>query len=549
VRGGGGALVIVLALALAAAIGTGAAVLVTSMAPAARPGWTAPPISWPSVAGAASPAPAAVATEVVPARAAPPLRLTGTDGRPFDLASLRGTPALVFFGYTHCPDVCPTTLADVRDVIKRSATPVRAVFVSIDPDRDTPAEMGTYLSYYGVPIIGLTGSPTEIRVAADAWGVRYARIDEGSASGYAMAHTADTFLVDGAGMLRHVIPFGSGAEVMLDRIAAVVAAPVPTPAVALASPTPAGPTATPAASAGQSASPLVTPGPPATGATASPGPAGTPAATPSSGVLAELVSTVVRAGRNRLVLTIEDARNRELGRPEVVVTVALRAVDRPADPPITATCQFIWITVGSRAAYVADVTLPRAGQYVATVSASGPAGPLGMAEMPVAVVASAPVVAVGDPAPSVDTPVAADVGGDLRLISSDIYPDGRFYQQSVADLLAEHRPFVLTIYSPAFCPTTACGPLLRNLKLIATEFPAVGFVHAEPYVMQDLGGRIQPALDEGVFEWAPWSVAYGIPREPWVFVVGPDGRVAASYELIVGTDELRAAIRSVSGGG
>jgi protein SCO1/2 len=536
-------LVVALALALAGLVGVGGALLViAAMGPTPAPAWTAAPIAWPGGAGA-SPSPSAISTEIVPPRPAPPLRLTGTDGQPFDLASLRGRPVLVFFGYTHCPDVCPTTLVDVRDAMKQSAVPFAAVFVSIDPERDTPAEMGTYLSYYGVPIVGLTGSPTEVRAAADAWGVRYARIDEGSASGYAMAHTADTFVIDGAGMLRHVIPFGAGNAVMQDRVAAVAAAPAPTPAVALASPVPGSTPLDPNA--------------------ATPGPDGS-VARPTGGIIPELMSTVIRAGRSRLVLEVmfpmqrvryingkwvalSGGETKELGRPDVIVNLSIRSLDRPADPPLAVTCQFIWVEVGSTSAYVAEVTFPSAGAYVATVTAIGASGSLGTAEMPITVQASAPVVAVGELAPSVHTPTAADAGGALERISTDPEPDPRFYATSVADLLAAHRPFVLTIYSPAFCPTTACGPLLRNMKAIANEFPAVGFVHAEPYVMENLGNRIQPALTGGLSQWAPWSVAYGIPVEPWTFVVGADGRVVASFEMVVGTDELRAAIRAAAG--
>jgi hypothetical protein len=86
------------------------------------------------------------------------------------------------------------------------------------------------------------------------------------------------------------------------------------------------------------------------------------------------------------------------------------------------------------------------------------------------------------------------------------------------------------------------------MKEIATEFPDVAFVHAEPYVMRDVGGRIQPEYEGGTFAWASWSRAYGIPVEPFVFVVDGNGTVVASFELIVGSDEIRAAIRSASGG-
>ncbi len=534
-----------LTFALAAALGLGlglAAWSIVAPEPIASTDWS---VAWP----APSQDPMARDTAVTPVRAAPPLSLTAQDGKPFDLTSLRGTPVLIFFGYTHCPDVCPTTLADARDALKRSPYPFKIVFVTIDPERDTPAAMSTYLSYYGVPLIGLSGTAAQIRAVADAWGVRYAKVDEGATT-YAMAHTTDAFLVDASGMLRHVIPFGSGPEVMADRVADVVAHPSSTPPIAAASPEPAA-----SSGPGLSNDPNATIGQPGE-------------------ISAWLMSTVVRAGQNRLVLDVTAplARYRNVrgqwwyrdingvwvlvpgapgsGQPQtdIVVTLSVRSVDRPNESPVEVAARFVRVPGSMNASYVADVTFPAAGSYVATVVADGAMGRLGRAEVPITVQASSPVVQVGSAAPPVDTPTAADVGGDLRRISTDTTPDARFYAASVADLLADHRAFVLTLYSPSFCPNKACGPLLDTVKRVADEFPNVAFVHAEPYVMTQVNGRLQPTLKNRYFVWAPWSVAYGIPTEPWVFVVGADGRIATSFELIVGTDELRAAIGAVAGG-
>ncbi len=530
------ALIISVTLAGAAGVGLVAVNSKSATAAAATPATAAAPIA---AAPSPSPAPSAADTAVVPARPAPPLILTDQAGKPFDLAGLRGTPALVFFGYTHCPDVCPTRLADARDALKQSATPFAIVFVTIDPERDTPAAMGTYLSYYGIPVTGLSGTPTEIRVAADAWGIRYARIDEGSTAGYAMAHTADAYLVDGSGMLRNVFPFGAGADVIAAGVARLAAEPNPTPGVAAASPA------------------IPTPG----GATPSPGSSAEPAQ--GGRVTAKLMSTVVRAGQNRLVLEVafpvqayryengkwvlrNDGQPAPWPRPDVTVSMAVRSVDRPADPEIAATARFVWIETNKAAAYTVDLAFPTAGRYVAALTADSPSGSVGTGELPISVKASAPVIAVGDTVPAIDTPTAADVGGDLARISTDAKPFARFYEQSIADARAAGRPFVLVLYSPTFCPNTECGPLLENIKVVARDFPDFTFLHVEPYVMEDRDGRLQPVVENGRFKWSPWSVAYGIPIEPWVFVVGADGRVVTSYELIVGTDELRAAIRSVT---
>jgi protein SCO1/2 len=150
-------------------------------------------------------------------RAAPPLDLVDHEGRRFDLARLKGAPVLVYFGYTHCPDVCPATIGTLNEVIAAFPEPLRAVIVTVDPERDTVEFMGSYIRYFSGEYIGLTGSPTAIRVAADAYGVTYARVDTDSAGGYSMAHTAEIYLIDARGRLRAHYPFGvAAADIVRD---------------------------------------------------------------------------------------------------------------------------------------------------------------------------------------------------------------------------------------------------------------------------------------------------------------------------------------------
>ena len=104
----------------------------------------------------------------VAARPAPPLELTDQDGQPFTLASLAGRPVLVFFGYTHCPDVCPESIGLIGQALAASPAGARAVFVSIDPERDDVAAMKAYLRYLPAAFTGLTGAPDEVRRNADA---------------------------------------------------------------------------------------------------------------------------------------------------------------------------------------------------------------------------------------------------------------------------------------------------------------------------------------------------------------------------------------------
>ncbi len=149
---------------------------------------------------------------------APALALIDQDGKAFDLASLRGKPVLVFFGYTHCPDVCPATTGRLNEVLAKSGGTADVIFVTVDPERDTPAFLKEYLRYMPAGYVALTGSATQVRTAADAWGVRYARVDDGTLTGYAMSHTAEVYLVDATGQLRAHYPFGTEPKAMLDDL-------------------------------------------------------------------------------------------------------------------------------------------------------------------------------------------------------------------------------------------------------------------------------------------------------------------------------------------
>lgn len=121
----------------------------------------------------------------VPAGPTPPLALSKTDGRPFDLAAEHGRLILVYFGYTRCPDVCPTTLADVAAALAHlsagEAARVRVAFVSLDPAADPAPALQGYLESFGPspPFVGLTGSPKAVARAAAAWGVTWRKAEGG----------------------------------------------------------------------------------------------------------------------------------------------------------------------------------------------------------------------------------------------------------------------------------------------------------------------------------------------------------------------------------
>src|SRR5204863_8230135 len=99
---------------------------------------------------------------------------------------------------------------------------------------------------------------------------------------------------------------------------------------------------------------------------------------------------------------------------------------------------------------------------------------------------------IGQPAPSVKTPTAAEAGGNLKKISTDPKPDPHFYEISEDAALASHKPFVLVFATPAFCQSATCGPALDHVKSLFPSYPNVTFIHVEPYEMTFEDGRLQP---------------------------------------------------------
>ena len=117
----------------------------------------------------------------------------------FTAAGLRGAPTLVYFGYTHCPDVCPVTLLQLAQVVKSGAVPgLRVAFISVDPARDTPAQLAQYVHAFDPDFLGLTGSPAMLASVAHRFGVAFLRVDLPGGD-YSMDHSSTLFLMDRRG--------------------------------------------------------------------------------------------------------------------------------------------------------------------------------------------------------------------------------------------------------------------------------------------------------------------------------------------------------------
>ena len=154
-----------------------------------------------------------------------PFTLVGADGKPFASSQLEGKPFAVFFGFTHCPDVCPTTLArlaKLRRALGRGDEAFNIVFVTVDPERDGPAEVGAYAGLFGTPVIGLTGSREQIDRVKQQYAVAAMKAPLPGGD-YGVDHTASIFLMNRNGQfVATIAPEESDAVALakLKRIAA-----------------------------------------------------------------------------------------------------------------------------------------------------------------------------------------------------------------------------------------------------------------------------------------------------------------------------------------
>jgi protein SCO1 len=149
-------------------------------------------------------------------------QLTDTAGQPMRGSDLDGKVALVFFGYTFCPDICPTTMSDfkqVKEQLGSRADDVRFVMITVDPERDTPDRLGRYVASFDPSFIGLWGDAATIKQLTDTYGVVAERREvEGTAASYLIDHTSLAFLVDKQGMLRSAYPSGVTTKLLAEDV-------------------------------------------------------------------------------------------------------------------------------------------------------------------------------------------------------------------------------------------------------------------------------------------------------------------------------------------
>jgi protein SCO1/2 len=153
-------------------------------------------------------------------------QLPDTEGKLRSLQDFRGKAVVLFFGYTQCPDVCPTTMAEIAQAKKLLGTEgdkVQGVFVTLDPERDTPQVLKAYMANFDPGFVALRGSPEQVAALAKDFKVFYKKVEGKTPGSYTMDHSAASYVYDPQGRLRLYTRYGSGAQALADDLKLLLA--------------------------------------------------------------------------------------------------------------------------------------------------------------------------------------------------------------------------------------------------------------------------------------------------------------------------------------
>ena len=255
-------------------------------------------------------------------------------------------------------------------------------------------------------------------------------------------------------------------------------------------------------------------------------------------ILPIFVSSEIVPGRNRFLFSLTDAGRNIIAAPDLNVVVEL--FSRSGDQGTKLAeydGEFLWTIEDEQGLYVIYPEFPEAGRFTFRFLASREGEEVQTVRADFDVAAEGTTPAIGEAAVASDTPTADDVDGDLERISTDESPDPELYELSIADAVEAGEPFVVAFATPRLCTSRVCGPTLDTVRRVKGDYPEFTFIHVEPY---DL-------LDTAELKTMPWVDEWGLPSEPWVFVVDGSGNVAAKFEVIPSETELRSAIDAVVG--
>jgi protein SCO1/2 len=165
--------------------------------------------------------PSFAAIDITGADYARDLALTDHNGKPRSLKDFAGKVVVLFFGYTQCPDVCPTSMAELAEVKKllgQDGARLQGLFVTVDPQRDTPEVLKAYMENFDPTFLALSGTPEQLAVVAKEFKVYYKRVEGQTATSYTMDHSAGSYVFDTQGKLRLFTRYGSGAQLLATDI-------------------------------------------------------------------------------------------------------------------------------------------------------------------------------------------------------------------------------------------------------------------------------------------------------------------------------------------
>ncbi|MDE0169310.1 MAG: hypothetical protein OXS29_07310 [bacterium] len=244
-----------------------------------------------------------------------------------------------------------------------------------------------------------------------------------------------------------------------------------------------------------------------------------------------MVSSDLAVGPQRVLVAAVDRDNRSLV-SDTPVGVVFYGPDGTAREETAA--RFMWAIPEVRGLWRANVTFDAPGNWKLAVR--GADGRL-VEGAPFSVAAEPQTVGVGERAPASLSKTSSDA--PIRTITSDPEPDPRLYRMTVAEAVGSGRPAVVVFATPAFCTSRTCGPALDTAKGLVDDYPSVNWVHVEVYENLDAQAAEELVIAEPVVEW-------GLPNEPWVFVVDESGVVADRFEGVVDRMELDDALARVT---
>ncbi len=176
--------------------------------------------------GCSADKPAFKAIDITGAQYARQLDLPDASGKARTLADFKGRVVIVFFGYTQCPDVCPTTLAEISEVRQKlgpDGEKVQTVFVTVDPERDTAEVLAAYVANFGRDVVGLRGTLAQTKAAAQEFKVFFAKVPGSTEGTYSIDHTAGSFVFDPKGRVRLFVRQGGGADTLAHDVRLLLA--------------------------------------------------------------------------------------------------------------------------------------------------------------------------------------------------------------------------------------------------------------------------------------------------------------------------------------